>query len=499
MPFALVWLPPARWNPGLLGAAGALTLVIAALAAAARRERLPGWGPCILAFAYLFVVALLRAAGGASGVATMALLPVFWVGLCGTRRQLWCLLIGVVLIFVIPLILVGGAAYPSSAWRAGILFIALSGIVGTTTHSLVARVRESEANLRNVAALARGLPSHANPRQAICEAACSIAGADIVQFWEPDGATHLQVTAAIGVELSADLRVALIGETSGAAIAYHTCRKCIVLNPYAPGAPVSVRMCERLGAASVLYEPVVGPWGALGVLVVIWKTAISQIQDRAVDAVGLLATEAAAAIARADMTAQLHAVARKDELRLRQLLEAAPDAMIISDAGGIIQTVNDQTQRLLGYTDDELVGEPIDRLVPDSQRMGHAAHRATFIADSSTRAMGVERELHARHKDGHQIPVSITLSPVQTDDGLCIIAAVRDITERRLAEEQLRAAEEQFRHSFDFAPIGMTILDLDGRFLQVNDAFCAILGHPRTTLVGLCSQAITHPDDLAQD
>ena len=144
LPFLLVWLPPARWHPGLLGAAGALTLVIAVIAVAAPWERLPGWGPCILAFAYLFVVALLRAAGGASGVATMVLLPVFWVGLCGTRRQLWCLLIGVVLIFVVPLILVGGADYPSSAWRAGILFIALSGIVGMTTQSLVARVRDQE-------------------------------------------------------------------------------------------------------------------------------------------------------------------------------------------------------------------------------------------------------------------------------------------------------------------------------------------------------------------
>ncbi|MGP0048415.1 MAG: PAS domain S-box protein, partial [Solirubrobacteraceae bacterium] len=357
----------------------------------------------------------------------------------------------------------------------------------------------SEENLRNVAAVARELTSHENPRQAICEAACVIAGADIVQLWEPDGATHLQVTAAIGTELSPELRVALIGEMSGTASVYHSGQRCIVLDTHASGAPVSIRMRELLGAASALYEPVLGRDGALGVLVVIWKTAITETRHRDVEAVGLLAIEAAVAIARADMTAQLHAMAGKDELRLRQLLEGAPDAMIICDAGGIIQTVNDQTQRLLGYTHDELVGESIDRLVPHSRRTGHAAHRAAFIAAPSTRAMGVERELHARHKDGHEIPVSITLSPVQTDDGMWAIAAVRDITERRFAEEQLRVAEEQFRRSFDDAPIGMTIVDLDGRFLQVNDAFCAILGHPRTTLVGLCSQAITHPDDLAQD
>jgi diguanylate cyclase (GGDEF)-like protein len=144
LPFLLWWLPPARWHYGLLGVAGALTLAIAVIAVRAPWPRLPGWAPCALAFGYLVVVALLRAAGGPSGVAAMVLLPVFWVALCGTRRQLWGLLAGVLLIFVVPLIVVGGADYPPSAWRAGILFIVVSGIVGVTIHSLVARVRDQE-------------------------------------------------------------------------------------------------------------------------------------------------------------------------------------------------------------------------------------------------------------------------------------------------------------------------------------------------------------------
>lgn len=144
LPFLLVWLPPARWHLGLLLAAAALTAVIGAIAVRARWDRLPGWAPCMLSFAYLVVVALLRAAGGPSGVAPMVLLPVFWLALVGTPRQLWCLLVGVALVFVMPLILVGGADYPSSAWRAGILFIVVSGIVGTTIQSLVARVRDQE-------------------------------------------------------------------------------------------------------------------------------------------------------------------------------------------------------------------------------------------------------------------------------------------------------------------------------------------------------------------
>jgi diguanylate cyclase (GGDEF)-like protein len=99
---------------------------------------------CVRAYGYLVVVALLRAAGGPSGVSAMMLLPVCWMALYGTRRELWCLLIGVTLVFVIPLILVGGRDYPPSAWRAGILFVTLSAVVGTTVHSLVSRSRAQE-------------------------------------------------------------------------------------------------------------------------------------------------------------------------------------------------------------------------------------------------------------------------------------------------------------------------------------------------------------------
>jgi diguanylate cyclase (GGDEF)-like protein len=144
LPFLLLWLPGARWHYGLVAAAGALTLVIAVAAVTAPWERLPAWRPSTLAFSYLGVIALLRAAGGPSGVSAMVLLPVFWVGLAGTRRQLWGLLAGVMLIFIVPMILVGGANYPPSAWRTGILFVVLSGIVGTTMHALVARVRDQE-------------------------------------------------------------------------------------------------------------------------------------------------------------------------------------------------------------------------------------------------------------------------------------------------------------------------------------------------------------------
>jgi diguanylate cyclase (GGDEF)-like protein len=144
LPFALLWLPPDHWRPVPLLSAGVLSVAIVVIALRVGAE---SGGPRIrpgLAWAYLVVVVLLRAADGASGVSVMVLLPVFCLALIGTRRQLRCLLVGVALIFVVPLILVGGADYPPSAWRAGILFMALSAIVGSTTQALARHVRAQE-------------------------------------------------------------------------------------------------------------------------------------------------------------------------------------------------------------------------------------------------------------------------------------------------------------------------------------------------------------------
>jgi diguanylate cyclase (GGDEF)-like protein/PAS domain S-box-containing protein len=174
-------------------------------------------------------------------------------------------------------------------------------------------LRDSEETVRAVARVARGLPTGDNAREEICAAACAIAGADIVQLWEPDGDTHLRVTASVGSGPSG-LRVEIAGPPSGAVSAYTSGNRCVVLDANAPSADVSVRMRELLKAASALFEPVIGRDGPLGVLVVIWQTPIFAADVRRVEAVGLLAAEGAVAIERADMTAQLAALARTDGL-----------------------------------------------------------------------------------------------------------------------------------------------------------------------------------------
>ena len=122
-----------------------------------------------------------------------------------------------------------------------------------------------------------------------------------------------------------------------------------------------------------------------------------------------------------------------------RLLEGAPDAMVCVDRLGRIALVNAQTERLFGYRRDELVDQPVEILVPGIARPGHRAHRDRYLADPSPRPMGAGLELSARRRDGSTFPTEISLSAVGTGDGLLVIAAVRDVTERL----QLRAECER--------------------------------------------------------
>jgi len=126
--------------------------------------------------------------------------------------------------------------------------------------------------------------------------------------------------------------------------------------------------------------------------------------------------------------------------KAQSFLEAVPDAMIIVDTDGIIQFATPQSQSLLGYTTEELQGKTVDVLVPDGFRKGHHKHRANFVAKGKNRLMGYGDVLYARHKDGHEIPVEISLNPINTGDGTVISASLRDVTPRIKSEQQIKNA-----------------------------------------------------------
>jgi PAS domain S-box-containing protein len=175
-----------------------------------------------------------------------------------------------------------------------------------------------------------------------------------------------------------------------------------------------------------------------------------------------------------DVTERRHA-----EEKFRLAIEAAPAAVIMVDSRGTIVLVNALTEGLLGYTRGELVGQPVERLVPAQFRDRHPEYRRTFFAESRQRPMGAGRDLYALRKDGSEVPVEIGLSPLETPDGRFVLAAVTDITERKEAE---RALQEADRRKDEF--LAMLSHELRNPLGAITNAAHLLkqLGHPEGNL-----------------
>ncbi len=129
---------------------------------------------------------------------------------------------------------------------------------------------------------------------------------------------------------------------------------------------------------------------------------------------------------------------QRAEEKFRGLLEAAPDAMVIVDEAGKIVLINNQTEKLFGYRPDEILNQNVDMLLPQRFQMSHPNHRRDYYDAPRVRPMGAGLDLSGRRKDGTEFPVEISLSPLQTDEGLLVTAAIRDITERKQAEQEIK-------------------------------------------------------------
>ncbi|TMQ03076.1 MAG: PAS domain S-box protein [Deltaproteobacteria bacterium] len=164
------------------------------------------------------------------------------------------------------------------------------------------------------------------------------------------------------------------------------------------------------------------------------------------------------------------------ELPFRELVDAAPDGVIVCDQTGLIVLVNAEAERMFGYSRDELVGQRIETLVPDRARAQHSHHVSGYTGTPRLRPMGIGMQLTGRRKDGSQLPVEISLAPIETSRGLLVTAGIRDVTERRRLERENRRATAYLVSAVDSVHDAFALFDERDRVMMVNSAARQLFG-----------------------
>jgi PAS domain S-box-containing protein len=188
------------------------------------------------------------------------------------------------------------------------------------------------------------------------------------------------------------------------------------------------------------------------------------------------------------------------QARLTGIIASAMDAIItINDNQRIVQ-FNAAAENMFGYPTEEVVGRPLEQLIPERYRSRHREHIRQFGKTGVTnRAMGRLGTLYGLRSNGDEFPIEASISQIKTDTGNLYTVILRDVTERVEAEDKLIESEQQLRATFEQAAVGITHLAPDGQVRIANDRFCAILGYSSEELQTLTSQDITHPEDLPND
>lgn len=188
--------------------------------------------------------------------------------------------------------------------------------------------------------------------------------------------------------------------------------------------------------------------------------------------------------------AQLASELQIGEERFRRVVEAAPNAMIMVNQEGQITLANQQAEKTFGYPREELLGRPIEMLVPERVRSGHRGFRRDYLCDPQARPMGAGRELFGRRKDGSEVPVEIGLSPIHTSKGLLVLASIVDITERKLAELEAARQRHDLAHLARVTTLG-----------ELSSSLAHELTHPITAILSnaQAAQRFLADDDVDLD
>jgi PAS domain S-box-containing protein len=188
---------------------------------------------------------------------------------------------------------------------------------------------------------------------------------------------------------------------------------------------------------------------------------------------------------------------RQATQKFHSLLEAAPDAIVVVDQDGKITVTNAQVERLFGYNRDELYGKNVEILMPERFRGNHLGHRSAFFQQAKVREMGVGLELYGLPKNGREFPVEISLSPLKTEEGVLVTAAIRDISQRKRAETALRKSEDRLALAQNAAELGVWDLDLRSNVITFWGKYAELhgLSPDRTAITREEWCSLVHPED----
>jgi PAS domain S-box-containing protein len=168
-----------------------------------------------------------------------------------------------------------------------------------------------------------------------------------------------------------------------------------------------------------------------------------------------------------------------------QLLDTAPDAMMVVRTDGAIAFANLETERLFGYTRAELVGQPLEMLIPERFRAGHGGHLARFFASPTRRPMGSGLQLYGLRRDGTELPIEVSLSPIHSAEGISVCAAIRDVTERKRMADAARVNAERLESAVETMQDALALFDADDRLVLCNGPYRHLLGDlPPDAIVG---------------
>jgi len=213
-----------------------------------------------------------------------------------------------------------------------------------------------------------------------------------------------------------------------------------------------------------------------------------------------LAGKKGAVISHLDIThhKQAEIAVQKSDATVQALLDSATQAIVAVTQAEKFVIVNASTERMFGYTREELLGQGLEVLVPEASRARHTAYHATYFARPQRRPMGSGLELHGRRKDGTVFPVEIGLSTIATTEGLLGVAFVTDITERKRLDALLRQREQEVETLLDNSPDVIVRVDREARYRYVNSIAASVAGFPREAFPGKTPREMGMPENLCE-